>query len=135
MCRDCAVSLKQCAKCMKSEGEGREAIIPAGPSDEEKLRLSIEMKQMVKSLPERKRRTFMRFMKGKKKRKNKDGDDEEDEVTEPVILPTRDELLMKIEKLKLGGGDEQFFDGIIEDDESFGSDDDFSSDEEEIEEE
>lgn len=75
--------------------------------------MDIEMKALVKSLSERKRRTFMRFMNGKKKRKNKADDDREEDAEEVEERPryrTREELLQKIEKLK-GTGDE-FYDGI-----------------------
>lgn len=126
LCKDCAIANKQCAKCLKSESEV--AIIPAQPEPLEKLKLDVEMKQMIKSLPERKRRTFMRYMKGKKKSKDKNDDDDETEVQEEEPLRrTREELLEKIEKLK--GADEEFYDGVAGDsaeDESWDSDD-FSS--------
>lgn len=132
ICRDCAIANKQCAKCLKSESEV--SIIPAQPEPHEKLRLDVEMKQMIKLLPERKRRTFMRFMRGKKKSKDQDNEDDEikTQQDEPVTR-TRDELLEKIEKLK--GADEEFYDGIAENDldesldESWNSED-FSSEEE-----
>lgn len=132
ICRDCAISNRQCAKCLKSESEV--SIIPAEPEPHEKLRLNVEMKQMIKLLPERKRRTFLRFMKGKKKSKDKD-DDEEETTTqqdEPVRR-TRDELLEKIEKLK--GTDEEFYEGIddeqgIDDSDEGWNTDDYSYDEE-----
>lgn len=133
LCRDCAIANKQCAKCLRTEAEV--AIIPPEPTDEEKLKLQIEMKHMIQSLSERKRRTFLRFMNGKKKRKNKDSDEEDDgeaqNEKEPVLRRTREELLRKIEKLKLGGEEDPLFDGVLEDDdeddiESYDSDD-FSS--------
>lgn len=39
------------------------AIEPPEPTPEEQLQLKVEMDRLVKSLPERKRRTFLRFMK------------------------------------------------------------------------
>ena len=114
---------------MKSESEV--AIIPAQPEPLEKLKLDVEMKQMIKSLPERKRRTFMRYMRGKKKSKDKNSDDDETETQQEAPLRrTRDELLEKIEKLK--GIDDEFYDGVAEDsdeNESWNSED-FSSGEE-----
>lgn len=41
-------------------------IEPAGPTPQEELQLKVEMDRLIKSLPERKRRTFLRYMgKGK----------------------------------------------------------------------
>lgn len=117
LCRDCAIASKQCAKCLKKEGEVE--IIPPGPTPEEKLKLDIEMKHLVKSLPERKRRTFLRFMHGKKKPKQNSEDDEQAERAEEQpekVRRTRDELLNKIESLKCTEDDE-FYKGVIEDDE------------------
>lgn len=137
LCRDCAISNRQCAKCLKTEGEVD--IIPPEPTDEEKLKLQVEMKHMIKSLSERKRRTFLRFMHGKKKKNRVCDDDDNGEVPqekEPTLRRTREELLQKIEKLKLGGEEDAMFDGVLDDDddeddvESFDSGD-FSSDEEE----
>lgn len=133
LCRDCAMSLKQCAKCLKTEEEVQ--IIPPGPTPEEQLRLNIEMKAMIKNLPERKRRTFLRFMKGKKNRKNKDGDDEDEGGSEDEMpkVRTRDELLEKFEKLK--GADDEFYAGVAdgEDDDDSWDSDDYLSDEDEPE--
>lgn len=96
--------------------------------------MDVEMKQLIKSLPERKRRTFLRYMKGKKKQKNtedgEEGEEGEPEVREP--RKTREELLNKIRMLE--GTDEEFYDGVTEgDDDEDGSwcSDDFSSGEEE----
>lgn len=38
-------------------------IEPAEPTAQEELQLKTEMDRLIKSLPERKRRTFLRFMK------------------------------------------------------------------------
>lgn len=116
ICRDCAVAAQQCAKCMKTEGEV--TIIPPEMSPEEKLRLDVEMRQMIKMLPERKRRAIKRFMAGKKKRKNKDCEDDDEEGSthsEENVVPTREELLHKIEKMKLGPDDE-FYEGVADSD-------------------
>lgn len=99
LCRDCAIGSKQCAKCMKSASEVE--IIPAEPSEKEKLMMDIEMKQLVAALPERKRRTFLRFMKGKKKSKRNKEEDEDPSEEVPVKTRTRGELMDKIATLKL----------------------------------
>lgn len=49
-------------------------IEPPEPTPEEQLQLKVEMDRLVKSLPERKRRTFLRFM---KKGKEIEKDDDE----------------------------------------------------------
>lgn len=137
LCRDCAIAVKQCAKCLKSDSEVE--IIPPGPTAEEKLRMDIEMKALIRSLPERKRRTFMRFMNGKKKRKGKPDDDQDqaedigEEIEEVPRYRTREELLQKIEKLK--GIDAEFYEGVAEsedDDWESGSEDFSSGDEAEL---
>lgn len=49
------------------------AIEPPEPTPEEQLQLKVEMDRLIKSLPERKRRTFLRFMKkGKEIEQNVD---------------------------------------------------------------
>jgi hypothetical protein len=118
LCRDCAIANKQCAKCLKTEGEVD--IIPPEPTDEEKLKLRIEMKAMIKSLSERKRRTFLRFMNGRKRRtkdcdEDENGELQQEKEKEPALIRTREELLQKIEKLKLGGEDQNLFDGVLDD--------------------
>lgn len=69
-------------------------------------------------------------MKGKKKPKDSDGEDIEVEE-QPNVRRTRDELLDKIEKLK--GADDEFYEGVAEedDDESWDSEDFSSGGEEE----
>lgn len=138
LCRDCALALKQCAKCFTSSETSE--VIPPEPSTEEKIRLDLEMKQLIKSLSERKRRTFLRFMHGKKnKRKNKgnvldelDDQEEDDEIAEerPRRMRTRDELLNKLEQLKARDdkdGDDFYDDINSSDDEEDDDDDDWIS--------
>lgn len=70
-CKDCAKKEKICAKCLKSAEVV--AIEPPEPTPEEQLQLKVEMDRLIKSLPERKRRTFLRFMKkGKEVEKTDD---------------------------------------------------------------
>ena len=120
---------------MKTDGECE--IIPPEQSPEEQKKIKIEMEHLIKTLPERKRRTFLRFMKrGKKKEKIEESDDEEgdeegaDKPKEPKIPHSRNALLKKLEELKVvkvTDNDNDLFDGLnSSEDESFGSDDDFS---------
>ena len=136
ICRNCAIEHRQCAKCLKTEeqvlGEGK-ILIPAEPTPEERLKLKIEMQTLIKYLPERKRRTFLRFMNKDKKKKVKDSEDEgdnveEENVDEPKVYRTREELLEKIEKLKItdnknGGDENDLYDGLDDSDSEFDEDD------------
>lgn len=79
-----------------------------------------ELKQLIKSLSERKRRTFLRYMNGKQKKKNKgddDGDDEEEieKNNQKLPLPTRDELMEKFKQLNVDKDHDDFYDDIISD--------------------
>lgn len=121
--------MKQCAKCLKTESDGVE-IIPPEPTEAEKLKLDIEMKHLVKSLSERKRRTFLRYMRGKKdKRKNRDNEDDEPETEEkPKRMPTREQLLDKLEKLKVSEKEDDFYADINSSDDD-DDDDEWQSEE------
>ncbi|KAJ6637776.1 hypothetical protein Bhyg_10507, partial [Pseudolycoriella hygida] len=114
-CRDCAKKEKICAKCLKSSADV--SIEPPEPTPEEQLQLKVEMDRLIKSLPERKRRTFLRFMKKGKEIGDDAGDANEDsEAKETVRVPhSRADLLNKFELLKLEQTNE-------EDDEDSGSD-------------
>ncbi|XP_067634578.1 uncharacterized protein C9orf85 homolog [Eurosta solidaginis] len=108
LCRPCAVDARVCAKCLKNATQVE--IEPPQPTVEEQLKLQVEMERLIKSLPERKRRAFIRYMeKGK----------EQEDTVEPALgsvectennkksislrcLPhSREELLQKIESLRL----------------------------------
>ena len=82
------------------------------------------MKHLIKSLSERKRRTFLRYMHGKKKKKSQDDDDEEptEQEERPRKNRTREELLDKLEKLKVSEKDD-FYDDIISTDDEGDVDD------------
>lgn len=63
-CKECAKRERVCAKCLTSAD--RVNIEPPEKTPEEQLQLKVEMERLIKSLPERKRRTFLRYMnKGK----------------------------------------------------------------------
>lgn len=87
-CKECAKSLRCCAKCLTS-GE-RVKIEPAEPTPQEELQLKVEMDRMVKTLSERKRRTFLRFMKKGKEVEGIDAADNEKEPNENGKLATTD---------------------------------------------
>lgn len=151
------MKLRCCAKCNKSADDVN--ILPPEPTPQEQMKLDQEMQLLIKKLPERKRRTFLRYMKkGKKKQKegegeegqNGDGDsdpevdsegDEEEanktEVVEPVekvkektIPYTKEELLLKLEQMKLALENDADFE-----DDFFGSDFDEEEDEDDFDDE
>ena len=57
MCGPCASQRRVCPKC----GQQSE-LVQATPSKEEQIQLDVEMQAMLKTLPERKRRTFLRYV-------------------------------------------------------------------------
>ncbi|XP_052865121.1 uncharacterized protein C9orf85 homolog [Anopheles cruzii] len=140
ICRECALSSRCCAKCLKSADDA--SIIPPEPSPEEQVKLKAEMDQLIKSLPERKRRTFLRYMnRGKKKQRNGAADSDSDtdaggdgrrKKPDAAVLRTREELMEKFEQLKLASGkqeedDSEGFSSEDEDYDGLSSVDDLSS--------
>lgn len=83
-------------------------IEPATPAPREEQELKVEMDRLIKSLPERKRRTFLRFMKKGKKTEDDDADKEVTAEAEPTtaVPHSRADLLQKIEALRLSENDE-----------------------------
>ncbi|XP_031629519.1 uncharacterized protein C9orf85 homolog [Contarinia nasturtii] len=136
-CRECALREKVCAKCLTSADEV--SIEPPEKTPEEELQVKVEMESLIKSLPERKRRTFQRYMnKGKEvdakaENEKQDGSTENDAETakkKTYIPHNREDLLNKIEALKLGGNEDDADFSFDESD--FGSDfdgSDFNDDE------
>ena len=136
LCRECALETRVCAKCLKSADEVE--IEPPQPTPEEELKLKVEMERLIKSFPERKRRAFLRYMeKGKKEKdleeegednteenankQEENGVDEEEPSDEKIkvrtrIPHTRDELLLKIEELKLKDDADADYDDFDSDD-------------------
>ncbi|XP_058116330.1 uncharacterized protein C9orf85 homolog [Anopheles ziemanni] len=114
LCRDCALGSRCCAKCRKSADEAN--IIPPEPTPQEQVKLKAEMDQLIKLLPERKRRTFLRFMNRGKKKKSKNVDSEQEgsdddetgadgkKKANAPVPRTREELMEKYEQLKLAAG-------------------------------
>jgi len=108
MCLDCGKKLQVCTKCCQSK-----EIIP-GPADkQEQIRLDSEMQKLLQTLPERKRRTFIRYM-------NKQGKENEGDQKKQ-----KDDLMDKLTALKVDDGDDDFSDF---DDLSSGADCDSSED-------
>lgn len=68
--------MRCCAKCNKSADEVQ--ILPPEPSPQEQMRLDQEMQLLIKKLPERKRRTFLRYMKKGKKKQREEGEEEDE---------------------------------------------------------
>lgn len=76
-CKECAKKERICAKCLTSADKVN--IEPAEKTAEEELQLKVEMDRLMKSLPERKRRTFVRFMnKGKEVQSNDNEEGDKD---------------------------------------------------------
>lgn len=117
-CKDCARKERCCAKCLQSAEQVD--IVPAVPTPREEQRLKVEMDRLIKSLPERKRRTFVRFM--KKGKETEDGaeaaaavpetsdetgaDDDALPVRRKRVPHSRADLLNKIEALRIAEDDE-----------------------------
>ncbi|XP_050299759.1 uncharacterized protein C9orf85 homolog [Anthonomus grandis grandis] len=91
MCDPCGAKLGVCAKC----GQDKEVVV-APPSEKEQIQLDEEMKVLLKSLPERKRRTFIRYM-------NKSGEEKEEKLQ-------KEDILNKLNALKVDDGDDDLDD-------------------------
>lgn len=84
-CKECAKREKVCAKCLKSGDQVN--IEPPEKTPEEQLQLKVEMDRLIKSLPERKRRTFLRYMnKGKEIDAENGTDEQADDKAEGEII-------------------------------------------------
>lgn len=110
MCLPCARNHQVCPKC----SEKRE-IVESKPSREESIKLDAELQALLKKLPERKRRTFIRYMNrncNKKKTNSEvianekenseasDTDEENENVAEASSSKKEDFLEDLLEKLK-----------------------------------
>ena len=150
MCKPCADKIGVCPKCGK-----KEELVEPVPTPEELLKADQEMQAMLKSLPERKRRTFLRYVekqRGESKKKDNGDEFEDDEkdkekkkkdnfVPEQVAEDDEEkkgthDLMAFLERLKLSckskdedGNFDDFDDfGDTDSDESFGDDDDDDDD-------
>lgn len=151
ICRSCALSNLICAKCLQST---QELILEAAKlSPVEQLKLEAEMKRMSKTLPERKRRAFVRFMRrGKEinldeyREKFEESDEKQNDASEKDncldyrketdenvlhrIPYKREELLLKLEELKLSINDDEDEQESSDDGDSFNTDEDDHYDDE-----
>ncbi|XP_060517646.1 uncharacterized protein C9orf85 homolog [Cylas formicarius] len=85
MCSECGKNLGLCSKCGKSKN------VVQAPLSKEQFELDNEMKELLKMLPERKKRTFVRFM--NKTLISNDG-------------KIKENLLEKLNSLKISDGDD-----------------------------
>lgn len=76
-CKECAKRERVCAKCLASAEKVN--IEPPEKTPEEQLQLKVEMERLIKSLPERKRRTFLRYMDKGKEIERENADEETDD--------------------------------------------------------
>jgi len=126
LCQDCVTLTGFCAKCGKVE----EIINSPQPSLAETARLDSELQQELKGLPERKRRTFLRYIRNQEKKSQstpEESGDTEESVEEPEIvniLDVKKEALSKLKDLKEKLGVDQDFDDLDFDSLSIGSDSD-----------
>ncbi|KAK0162015.1 hypothetical protein PV327_008392 [Microctonus hyperodae] len=143
MCGPCASQHQLCPKC----GEKTEIIKPE--IENEPVRLDRELRLLLKKLPERKRRTFLRYMNRKAAAKesakkaensnteneiNSSDEDDSDSDTETVTTAetplSRDDLLNKLKSLMItrkSNGEEDDLDGYISDSDDDGDDDSTNS--------
>lgn len=70
MCTPCVDQLEICAKCGQKVDE---VVNKPEPSEAEAARINAEFQRDIKALPERKRRTFLRYLEKKEKGKKSTG--------------------------------------------------------------
>lgn len=58
MCLDCGRKLEVCTKCCQA----KELVAPAPPNEKEQIKLDGELQNLLQTLPERKRRSFLRYL-------------------------------------------------------------------------
>lgn len=102
LCTPCAVNSRQCAKCLVSADEAE--IIPPNKTAEEERKEQSELDKLLKNLPERKRRTFLRYLRQKDEKKEVNEDDDGGEVKKEQKVKSSEldsEIRRKFEELKL----------------------------------
>ncbi|XP_076644166.1 uncharacterized protein LOC143354185 [Halictus rubicundus] len=129
ICSSCAKETKVCSKC-GAESE----IIEGKPSKQESMKLDAELQNLLKELPERKRRTFIRYMNqnaaNKKnnsrtnnhqsKCESEENESIEERTDESDAVPiSKDDLLFKLKSLIVKNDD---------DEDEFENDDNWDSD-------
>lgn len=102
ICSECGKKLGVCTKCC----EVKEVVI-AVPDQQEEIKLDNELQKLLQTLPERKRRTFMRYM-------NKKSNDSDDKTEDK-----QDDLLKKLNELNVSDKNSEFdisdFGGDVDD--------------------
>jgi len=125
LCQDCVDSTGHCAKCNKKE----EIVNTPQPRGAEAQLLEAEFELELKSLPERKRRTFLRYLKAQETKAAENTTPQEIENVEegetplppkPNLTQIRQEAKKKLTELKEKFSLEDDFDDL-----DFGDDDDF----------
>ncbi|XP_023024629.2 uncharacterized protein C9orf85 homolog [Leptinotarsa decemlineata] len=111
MCSECGKNLRCCTKCCQD----KEIVQVEQPKDEQP-RLDAELKALLQSLPERKRRTFLRYMNKKDKGEEPKIDAGEED---------RKDLFDKLKSLKIEEDDDDL-DFLDEEEEESGEDTDGS---------
>lgn len=125
MCLPCAKQQHVCPKC----SEKRE-IVEAKPTREESIKLDVELQTLLKKLPERKRRTFIRYMNQNSNTKkthsettndeNKDseaGDNNEENKNSQTLSSNKEDLLEELKALVIQEGKDEDFDDFDDDSE------------------
>lgn len=100
MCTECGKKYGSCTKCCQS----KDVVVPKIEETEDVL--DDELQNVLKSLPERKRRTFMRYL-NKKKDEGKSKEDENEDLRAKLSA-------LKVEEDDLSSGDD-FISGESED--------------------
>merc|ERR1712071_524535 len=122
-CVSCAEKSQACAKCGKKE----EIVAKQEPSVAEKARMDSKFQQELKGLPERKRRTFMRYLQKLEKPKETDEDSSPSDE-KPKDKNWMEEAEKRLQLLKLevekGNKDDDEDDWSDSDDDDFDDEDD-----------
>jgi len=103
LCTECSTKANVCPKCGKAET----LVVPSAASFDESILKSGEIKESLKSLPERRRRTFMRFV---EKTLAMGSDDSEKGVKEIIL-----EKLKEISAGQSGGSEFDDFESNSDD--------------------
>ncbi|CAG9854203.1 unnamed protein product [Phyllotreta striolata] len=115
MCTKCGRDEGVCTKCCEKKD-----VVVAAPTPKNQYELDLELKQILSGLPERKRRTFLRYI---EKKQHEEVPEEEQKATNEKA---REELLEKLNSLKVSNDDDDDFDDdfISDSDQSDDVDDD-----------
>ncbi|XP_076381975.1 uncharacterized protein LOC117224873 isoform X2 [Megalopta genalis] len=129
ICLSCAKENEVCSKC-----GNRSDVIEGKPTKEESMKLDAELQNLLKELPERKRRTFIRCMNqnatnkknnsqinknpSKKHESEENGSIEEPKNQSDIVSLSKDDLLLKLKSLVVKNED----DDEDDDEDDFGDD-------------